>query len=285
MRFGLNTFLANAGFSDSSIEVIQQFKSYGADAIELAIADPSAVTPSKVNEALSAAGLEKPLICGAFSLDRDLRGSPEQVENSKQYIRDLIAIAKQIDSPLICGPMYSGVGRANPHTPEERAAQLDQIVEKLKPLCDEAQEAGVTLAVEPLNRFETDCINTLAQGAELIERVGSDALKMHIDTFHMHIEEADSAAAILEFGKYIGHVHASGSNRGVPGTEQVAWKPVISALKEIGYTGDIIIESFASTETIIAQAASIWRDLYESPKQLSVDGLSFLRETWKSASN
>lgn len=282
MRFGINTFLTCPGFTDSDLHLIQEYKNYGAETIELAIADPSAVTVSKLKKALEDAELDTPPICGAFGPGRDLRGSPEASATATQYISDLIEIGQAIGSKIICGPLYSEVGRAGPHTADERERQLEQIASALKPLCEKAKAAGITLALEPLNRFETDCINTLEQAVSMIQRVGSDALKIHIDTFHMNIEEDDSAAAIIKAGDYIGHIHASASHRGLLGQDQVDWTNILNAISKIGYDGDIVIESFSEDNTIIAKAAAIWRTLYESPEQLSVEGLKFLKENWKS---
>lgn len=281
MRFGLNTFLVSPGFTDSDLTLINTFKNFGAEVVELAIVDPADVTVSKLKEALQSAGLEQPVLCGAFGSGRDLRGTPEEVATASAYITGLIDLAVALDSKIVCGPMYSETGRSGAHTAEEREAQLVRIAEALKPLCAKAEAAGVVLAMEPLNRFETDCINTLEQAVGLIERVGSSVLKIHIDTFHMHIEEDDSASAIRKAAPYIAHVHASASHRGLLGKDQVDWRGVLSALQEIGYDGDIVIESFSEDNRGIAKAAAIWRKLYDSPEQLSVEGLRFLRKSWK----
>ena len=285
MRFGLNTFLVNSGFTDDDLDLIPVFKGYGADVIELAIVDPAVVTAQKLKAALLENELTRPIVCGAFGPGRDLRGTPEQVETAANYISELIDLAVELDSKIVCGPMYSETGRSGAHSAVEREAQLVQIAEALRPLCAKAESAGVVLAVEPLNRFETDCINTLEQTVNLIERVGSSALKIHIDTFHMHIEEADSETSILMAGSHIAHVHASASHRGLLGADQVNWSGVLSALQAIDYRGDIVIESFSEDNKVIAKAASIWRQLYDSPEQLAVEGLAFLRSQWELASS
>jgi D-psicose/D-tagatose/L-ribulose 3-epimerase len=281
MRFGLNTFLVSSGFTDADLPLIQTFKSYGANVIELAIVEPAAVSVPLLKNALAESGLEQPIVCGAFGPGRDLRGSEAEQSACVQYVSELIELAQQLGSKVVCGPMYSETGRAGRHTPQEREAQIALIASHLQPLCQQAEAAGVILALEPLNRFETDCINTLQQAVDLIERVGSPALKIHIDTFHMNIEENDSAAAILKHAQHIGHVHASASHRGLLGQDQVDWDGVLTALQSIGYDGDIVIESFSEDNEVIARAAAIWRPLYESPEQLSVEGLQFLKETWK----
>lgn len=281
MRFGLNTFLVSSGFTDADIPLLQAFKSYGADVIELAIVEPAAVSVPLLVDALASADLKQPIVCGAFGPGRDLRGSEADQLACVRYISELIKLAPQLGSKVVCGPMYSETGRASRHTSEEREQQLEQIAAHLKPLCQQAEAAGVMLAIEPLNRFETDCINTLEQAVDLIERVGSLSLKIHIDTFHMNIEEDDSAAAILKHAQHIGHVHASASHRGLLGQDQVDWNGVLSALNAIGYDGDIVIESFSEDNEVIARAAAIWRPLYDSPQQLSVEGLEFLKNSWK----
>lgn len=280
MRFGLNTFLTSSGFSDADLPLISEFKSYGADVIELAIVDPVGITVSKLIAALKASDMERPILCGAMIPGRDLRGTAQEQADCASYISALIVLAEQLGAPLVCGPFYSATGRTNPHTVDEREAQLNVIADNLKPLCAQAEAASVTLAVEPLNRFETDCINTVAQAVDLIERVGSPALKIHIDTFHMNIEEADSAAAILSAAQHIGHVHASASHRGLIGKDQVDWTGVLAALKAIGYDQDIVIESFSQDNKALAKATSIWRALYDSPQQLCVEGLAFLKENY-----
>jgi D-psicose/D-tagatose/L-ribulose 3-epimerase len=280
VRFGLNTFLVSTGFSDADLPLIKQFKSYGADVFEIAVVDVRGITPSLVVESLRAFGLERPIVCGAMIPGRDLRGSKPAQESCQTFISDLIVLAEQLGSTMVCGPFYSETGRAERYSAAERKAQLDLITENLKPLCEQAETAGITLAFEPLNRFETDCINTLEQAVDLIERVGSDSLKIHVDTFHMNIEEADSAAALIAAADHVGHFHASASHRGLIGKDQVKWREVLAALKAINYQGDIVIESFTEDNEVLAKATSIWRKLYEGPEQLSVEGLQFLRKTW-----
>jgi D-psicose/D-tagatose/L-ribulose 3-epimerase len=281
MRLGLNTFLVSPGFTDADLPLIATFQKYGAQLVELAIVEPESVSVSKLKTALASSRLEQPVICGAFGAGRDLRGSPSEVANAIHYVSELIEMADALGAKIVCGPMYSRTGRSGAHTAEERESQFDQIALGLEKLCAKAEDSGIILALEPLNRFETDCINTIEQAVEMIDRVGSDALKIHIDTFHMNIEEADSGAAIRQYAGHIGHVHASASHRGLLGEDQVDWTGVLGALHNVGYEGDVVIESFSEDNQVIAKAASIWRSLYSSPEQLAVEGLQFLQKTWQ----
>lgn len=277
MRLGLNTFLVSSGFTDADIPLIERFQSHGAEVVELAVVDPAALSVPELKEALVTNGLPAPVICGAFGEGRDLRGSYKEREESMNYIKSLISLARDLGGRMVCGPFYSRTGRCGAHSDDERHQQLEQIAGSLRSLCREAEEADVLLAVEPLNRFETDCVNTIRQAMDLIDRVGSPALKIHIDTFHMNIEEEDSGAAIRQAGDLVGHVHASASHRGLLGRDQVDWDGVFTALGEIGYEGDVVIESFSRDNEVIARATSIWRDLYDSPDQLAIEGLRFLQ--------
>jgi D-psicose/D-tagatose/L-ribulose 3-epimerase len=281
MRFGLNTFLVSPEFTDADLPLIATFEKYGAQLVELAIVEPASVSVSKLKGALASSSLEQPVICGAFGSGRDLRGSPSEVANTIHYVSELIDMAHALEAKIVCGPMYSRTGRSGAHTKGERESQFDQIAFGLEKLCGKAEDAGIVLALEPLNRFETDCINTIEQAVGMIDRVSSDALKIHIDTFHMNIEEADSSAAIRQYAEHIGHVHASASHRGLLGADQVDWTGVLGALHKVGYKGDVVIESFSEDNQVIAKAASIWRSLYSSPEQLAVEGLQFLQKSWQ----
>ncbi len=140
-----------------------------------------------------------------------------------------------------------------------------------------AEEKGVKLAFEPLNRFETDLVNIVDQGLKLIDDVGAPNLGFHLDTFHMHLEEKDSAAAIRKAGDRIFHFHACENDRGVPGTGQVKWKEVFEALVDVGYDGNVVIESFTPEVKSIARAVCIWREIAPDQDSIARDGLKFIK--------
>ncbi len=141
------------------------------------------------------------------------------------------------------------------------------------------QIEAVRIALEPINRYETDFLNTCEQGLEMIGDVGRPALKLLLDTFHMNIEEKDSAAAIRKAGKHLGHFHASGCDRGTPGNDHIDWKSIAAALKAVNYKGDVVIESFTSDVKVIARAASIWRKMEPTREEIAYKGVKFLKNT------
>ncbi len=278
MRFGINTFLFTSPFTTQSVHLFPQFKKWGFATVELAIEDPSHIDPAAVRAALDANGLVAGSVCACMGPDRDLRGTPEAQETGLKYMTTLIDQMVVLGCPSLIGPVYSAVGRADAVPEKEYKKQWKTVVKNLKKLCKYAEKKGVQVCLEPLNRFETDFINTTDQALHMIADVGSPALKLHLDTFHMNIEEKDQAAAIKRAGRHLAHFHACGSDRGTPGNDHIDWKPIAAALKAVKYNGDVVIESFTPDVKVIAKAASIWRQMEPSREDIAVKGVKFLKK-------
>jgi D-psicose/D-tagatose/L-ribulose 3-epimerase len=277
MKFGINTFLFASPFTNASVSDFRLFKDLGFDGVEIACENKGDFDPHVVLQALKDNGLECCSVCGAYGPNRDLRGDQAAQETGKQYIKDCLDACHDLECDLFIGPHYSAVGRSQMETEEDKKTQWALVVQNLQEVCQYAEEKGVCLAVEPLNRFETDFLNICADAKRLIEDVGSPMLKMHLDTFHMNIEEKSSAMAILDAGELLYHVHASENDRGAPGTGAVDWKGVKDALVKIDYDRYVVIESFTPDIEIIARAASIYRETEESSLALATKGLAFLK--------
>ena len=162
--------------------------------------------------------------------------------------------------------------------PPKKRGSGKAVVKNLKLVARYAAEHGKLVCVEPLNRFETDFLNTMEQGLKLIADVGSPALKLHLDTFHANIEEKFQAHAILQAGKHLGHIHACGADRGTPGNDHIDWKAIAAALKKINYDGDIALESVTLDVPRIAKSAAIWRRMEKTQAEIARDGVKFLRK-------
>ena len=273
MRFGLNTFLYASPFTNESVSMFKKLKKWGFDTVEVAIEDPSHVDPAVLKAAAAKAGLAIGSICAAMGPGRDFRGSAADQKNAQKYLTALVDQAAAMGCPRIIGPLYSVVGLIGSHDDKTKAKHFKLVVKNLKQLAKHAEKKGVLLCVEPLNRFETDFLNTCDQGLRLVKAVNSPAVKLHLDTFHMNIEEKNQAAAILKAGKHLGHFHACGTDRGVPGGDSLDWKPIVAALKKIGYKQDVVIESFTTDVKVIARAAAIWRKMEPSRDDIPVKGL------------
>ncbi|MBA3269238.1 MAG: sugar phosphate isomerase/epimerase [Acidobacteria bacterium] len=280
MKLGINTFLFTSPFTDKSTTLFPQFKKWGFESVEIPIEDPSHITPAHVRSELERAGLVCGSVCACMGPDRDLRGTPEAQETGKTYLKAIIDQAKQLGGATVVGPVYSAVGRADAVEPKEYQKQWKTVVKHLKEIARHAQQQGITIALEPLNRFETDFINTAQQGLKMIADVASPALKLHLDTFHMNIEEKDQAKAIKKAGNLLAHLHACGSDRGTPGGDHIAWPEIVKALRSIKYDGDVVIESFTTDVKVIARAAAIWRQIEPSNQDIAIKGVKFLKKAF-----
>ncbi len=280
MRFGINSFLFASPFTDESTKLFAQFKKWGFQTVEIPIEDPSHINAAHVRAELDKAGLACGSICACMGPGRDFRGTAEEQKTAMVYCKALIDQAVVLGCPSLIGPVYSVVGKADAVEPKQQPKEWALVVKNLKVLAKYAEKKGVQICVEPLNRFETDFLNTCDQGLKLIADVGSPALKLHLDTFHMNIEEKNQAAAIKKAGKHLAHFHACGTDRGTPGNDSLQWEPIVKALKSIKYTGDVVIESFTTDVKVIARAAAIWRRMEPTRDEIAVKGLKNLKKAF-----
>ena len=279
MRFGINTFLFTSPFTNARTTLFKSFEAWGFDTVELPLEEPGHIDAAHVKRELDKHGLVCGSVCACMGPDRDLRGTPAQQRIGLDYLTQLIDQMVGLDCPSLIGPVYSATGRADAVPRPEYKRQWKTVVKHLRTVCHYAEERGKQICLEPLNRFETDFINTCDQALQMVEDVGSPALKVQLDTFHMNIEEKDQAAAIRKAGKLLGHLHACGCDRGTPGNDHIDWPGIAGALKAIRYENDVVIEGFATNVKLIAKAAAIWRQVEPSQEEIAVKGLKFLRKT------
>ncbi len=278
MKYGMNTLLFEARFTDKSAEKFPKYSKIGFDGVEIALQERGDINTSFIKDKLSENGLVCGSLCALVGEGTDLRGPDKAViQAGKDYIRDLVDVAVELGAEVIVGPLYSAVGRANMVEPAQRKKEWETVKSGLKEVCSYAEDKGIYLALEPLNRFETDFINICSDAMKMIDEIGSDILKIHLDTFHMHIEEKSSADAIRAAGDLMYMLHTSENDRGAPGTGQVHWKEVAQAVKDTGYDRWVVIESFTPEVEIIAKAASIWRQTEKDGWALAEKGLKFVK--------
>jgi D-psicose/D-tagatose/L-ribulose 3-epimerase len=277
MRYGASTFIWVSPFSNKTLDLMDRVKATGFDLIEICVEDPETIDVAAIGARAARAGVGV-TICGAFGPGRDLSSEDEAIrETGAAYLRRCIDFAENLGSPFVSGPMYAAVGNTRPLDHTARREQWMRAVSSLRIAAAYAAERSVKLAIEPLNRFETDLVNTVDQGLRLVEDIEAGNVGLLLDTFHMNIEEKDIPAAIERAAGHIVEFHACSNDRGTPGEDHLPWPKIAEALKAAGYDGPIVIEAFTPEIREIAKAVSIWRPLAQSQDALAGDGLRHLR--------
>ena len=282
MLFGASTFIWASPFSSQNIDLLTKVKTMGYDIIEIAVEDTAIIDWPEIKAVARDLDL-KITISGAFGTERDISSTePIYRQLGKEYIIDCIKIAADTDSPIFGGPLYSAVGKTRLVSDEQKKQERAWCVETLGEVSQIAADHGVVLGLEPLNRFETDMVNTVDQALSLVQEVGHPSLQIVLDTFHSNIEEKDIPASIRKIGKdLLCHVQGNESDRGTPGTAHLEWEGIRDALHEIGYDKAIVIETFGQPSKELAKAACIWRPLANSADELASGGLAFYKEMFR----
>ncbi len=276
---GANTWIWVSPLTDERLErLAPRIAGWGFDVVELPIENIDDWDPARARALLGDLGLGA-TTCAVMPPTRDLLvDDPTVVAATTDYLLRCIDIAARVGARVVCGPTYSAVGRTWLLSPSERSATTDRLVAALMPLAGAAAAQEVTIALEPLNRFETSLINTVDQALEVVEAVDSPGLGIALDTFHMNIEEKDPATAIRKAGQRLAHLQVCGNDRGAPGNDHIDWPSIAAAIADADYRGPICIESFTAENQIIARAAAIWRPLERSQDAIATDGIAFLRQ-------
>ena len=278
ITYGINTFLFASPFKTKDLPFLEKARAWGFDLVEIAIEADKDIDYEKAAEMYRKTGLACS-ICAVMGADRDPAHENEAIQKSGvAYLKHCIDAAVIMKARALVGPLYSAVGRTWQATPEQRTRDLERCVRNLKQVAKYAEDKGVTLALEPLNRFETSFINLTEQALELARMIDSPRVKLMMDTFHANIEEKSLGKAIEAAGSLMVHMHANENDRGTPGTGHVAWNEISAALKKIRFDGALVIESFSTEVKEIARAAAVWRPLAPSADGLARDGLAFLRK-------
>jgi D-psicose/D-tagatose/L-ribulose 3-epimerase len=278
---GANTWIWTSPMTDEDLAgLAPKLAAWGFDLAELPVENVGDWDPSRAAEVLREYGLGAS-VCAVMPPGRELAAADGGTFAATQgYVRSCVDAAATVGSGVVAGPLYTSVGRTWRVGTAERSGLVRELAANLAPLAEYAGERGVRLALEPLNRFETSFINTVEQAMEVVDAVGSPALGLLLDTFHMNIEERSMPGAIRAAGDRVFHFHACANDRGAPGADHLDWGGIAGALGEVGYGGAVAIESFTAENETIATAAAVWRPLANSQDEIATDGLAFLRRTF-----
>ncbi|HET9278723.1 MAG TPA: sugar phosphate isomerase/epimerase family protein [Flavitalea sp.] len=278
LNFGVSTWLWTSPFTTASAyNLFPKISEMGFDVVEIAVEDPSLINIKEVKQLLKQHNL-KADICGAFGPTRDFTHADESVhENCFSYIESCLDLCTEVDTRFFGGPMYSAVGKARMVSPEQRKVEWDLAVKNLRKVCSMAETRGLQIALEPLNRFESDLINTVDDLLRLIKDINHPAAAIMLDGFHMNIEEPDVEEAIIKAGDLLVHMQVSENYRGTPGTGQTRWDAYRLGLEKINYRGTVTIESFTPDNKELAGAVCFWHPMAKDQDEFALEGLKFLK--------
>ncbi|PKA99909.1 D-tagatose 3-epimerase [Flavobacteriaceae bacterium MAR_2009_75] len=282
IKFGVSTWLWQSPFTTESVSLFPKIKELGYDSVEIPVEDPSLIDGKVVMEELSKHGLSS-TVCGVFGPTKDLTSDDVQLhKNCFDYVEKCFELCTTLGVDFLAGPMYSAVGKARMVSSEQRKAEWELAVKNLRKVCDIAKGFGQSIALEPLNRFESDLVNTAEDVVRLTNDINESNAKVLLDGFHMTIEEKNIREAIRTVGEKLIHVQVSENHRGIPGTGLTPWDDFQQGLRDINYEGGIVIESFTPEIKELAGAVCIWKNLADSQDEFASEGIKFLKETFKS---
>lgn len=272
MKYGINTLLWTAAFDESHLDLLPRIKAMGFDGVEIARFEFQGSPRATIRRAAEENGLEV-IACSALTGHMSLAN--EHAPASLEFLKEGIYWAAEIGAKTLVGPFCSAVGYlpGRRRTPDE----WRRVIDGLQSLTPVLAETGITLAIEPLNRFETFMLNTAADARAICDAVDHPNVGVLFDTFHANIEEKSIASALDAIGPHLKHVHTCENDRGIPGSGHVAWSELFDSLHRHSYDGWLVIESFGSAIPEIAAAACIWRDLAPTSEAIAEEGLKFLK--------
>ncbi len=275
MRFGMNLLLWADTLSDEALPLLDRIKQIGFDAVEIPIFEVDVDKYARWGKHLDDAGLARTGVTVRGVEDNPISPDPLVRQKGVEGNKAALDCAAAAGCETLCGPFHSALGEFSGKGPTED--EWRWATESMQQVAEHAQQCDVTLGVEYLNRFECYLLNTAADGARFCGDVDHPRCRMMYDTFHSHIEEKNTAAAIRRLKGLLAHVHISENDRSTPGTGNVRWDDTFDTLEEIGYDNMMVIEAFGLSLERLIPATKIWRRMYESEVQLATDGLNFMK--------
>lgn len=270
--FGVHSSLWGPSWTPQMAEhAVAEAKRHRLDILEIALLDPGAVDAAH-SQALFE-GTDITPVC-SLTLPEDVRAS-RYPDKAVEFLTLAIDKTADLGGDALCGVTYGLLGERTNLPPTK--TELDNVAKAIDAAGKHAAARGIELGLEAVNRYETHLLNTAEQTVAMIERVGQPHLFVHLDTYHMNIEENGVANGIVAAGDRLKYIHLSESHRGVPGTGNIPWDEIYGAMAGIGFRGGLVVESFISPPPEIAAALSVWRPVADSAEQVMEEGVPFLR--------
>ena len=256
---------------DHLLSWIKKAKSIGYDAVELF---PQKISPSQeadtVKKFLNEYKLER-IGCIVLPTEADITCPDEKIRgNGVNFLKRCIDLIAKLNGELITGVIYAPWGKVRSASPN---SDWDRSAASLKYVCKYASQFGIKLAIEPVNHYRTYLINTAEDAIKFLESVREDNLGIHLDTYHMNIEESDFYKPVVSVGKMLYHVHCSENNRGILGTGHVNWEEFFQALNDVNYQGHLGFEYYTPSVREVS-----WKRIVPPMEEVVTKSLQFMKE-------
>lgn len=275
MKFGMNLLLWSGQLDDRLWPTVEALREMGYDSVELPLFEPDLDRFGQWGTKLDGLGMGRTAVTVCGEENNPIASDPAVRQRGVESVRRAIACCQAAGCTHLVGPFHSALGVFSGAGPTEDEWKWG--VESMRQMAESAAEAGVLLAVECLNRFETYLLNTHADAARFVREVDHPSCRMMYDTFHANIEEKSVRGALDACRDVLAHVHISENDRSTPGAGAVRWQETFDALRAIDYDGQLVVEAFGLALPEIAAATKIWRRMFESEMQLARDALAFMR--------
>jgi D-psicose/D-tagatose/L-ribulose 3-epimerase len=282
-KLGVHALVWVGGWSHDECErAIAQSAEIGYDLIEIAALDPSSIDTAFTRKMLDRYKLGTTISLGLDASTDISSGDPDQQARGEARLMQVLSVARAIGATHVCGILYSAFQK---YFKPPTEAGVSGSVEVLRRIGEQAAQHNITIGLEVVNRYETNVLNTAAQAVAFARRVALPNVKVHLDTYHMNIEEADLESAIIDCGEMLGYFHIGESGRGYLGAGNIDFDRVFRGLVKAGYEGPITFESFSSAvvNEQLSGILGIWRNLWEDSADLARHAKGFIEHGMKSA--
>jgi D-psicose/D-tagatose/L-ribulose 3-epimerase len=282
MKVGFNMLLWTTHVTEDDFGMLETLKNVGFDGVEIPLFEGEVAHFEKVGQAIKNSGLG----CTSVTVIPDEEHNPVSADaahrqGAVEHLKWAIDCSAALGSDVLCGPFYQPLGVFTGEGPTEEEKQ--RAAEVHKKVADDAAAGNVALGIEFLNRFECYLLNTMADAADYVKRVGKPNVGVLYDTFHANIEEQDPVGVITKYSDAINHIHISENDRGTPGKGHIDWAGTFKAIRSCGYDKWLVIEAFGRALPDLAAATRVWRDFFPSRESVYTEGVKFVRDQWEAA--
>jgi D-psicose/D-tagatose/L-ribulose 3-epimerase len=282
MPVGINLLCLSGFIDDSHLDHLRQLKDLGYDGVEIPVLRGAPAHYAWLGAELDSIGLRRTTTSVIPSaLANPVSSDADERRAGRQHLAWAMDCAIALGAESLGGPVHAPIGHFTGQGPT--LEELQHGAEAHHALAERAQANSMIVSLEPLNRFETYFLNTMAQAAAYAERVDHPAFRIMYDTFHAHIEEQSQPGAIATLGRHMGVLHVSENDRGIPGRGQIDFDAIFTAVRATGFDGWVTVEAFGAGLPELAAATRVWRPLFPDFDTLFTDSIRLVREKWAAA--